>query len=234
MTIKKIVTFGCSWTYGDELQDPTSNIDVDEYRMKHVWGNLIAEHHGWKFENHGYPGASLTSIRDSITWYVATQDITDVIFLVGLTEPNRQSWYNNKHEKNDIDPSWMNHVHSNWVIDNESSYSKLWQHAFKSFLLDQQCKEWMVSNFNQTVMLIDGIAARYNIPVVQFNMLNEVLDGITPKSLYWPEYNMGEYLDEHYIRGDKVWAPQGHPNELGHKIISKKLISHIDSAILCK
>lgn len=221
----RLITFGCSWTYGDELGDPSD----DTYRLEHVWGGLVAKHYKLEFVNHGYPGASLTSIRDAVTWYVANDLRDDDILMIGLTSPERQSWYNNAHRKNDIDPPWMNHVHLNWMTDNESAYSKLWQQQLKSFLMDQQCEEWKILNYNQTVTLIDGICARFDIPVIQFNMLDEMLDCYHPKTLFMPEYNMGEYLDEFVARGEKIWQPGGHPNEKGHQIIAEKLISYIDS-----
>jgi len=224
MEIHKIVTFGCSWTYGDELGN-------DEYRNKHVWGNLIANHNGWEFENHGFPGASLKSIRDSIIWYVTNNDVSDTLFVVGLTSPERQSWFNNNHECADDDPPWMQHIHSIWMIDNEKEYSELWQSALKSFIIDQQCRNWVVNNFNETVLLIDGISKIYNVPIIQVNMFDEVLEGVAPESLYMPGYNFGELLDD---TKQDVWKPGGHPNELGHQIIANKLISYIDSAILTK
>jgi lysophospholipase L1-like esterase len=215
MKFEKLVTFGCSWTYGDELDD----------RHNDVWGALIAKELGIEFDNQGYPGASLTSMRHGFVSYIKDKKYNPrTLMMFGLTSPSRQSWYNNRRPKDDYHPYWMSHNDSTKMIDDEYNYSELWQATLKTFVTQTECRQFVIRNFNQSVMLFDGVSKTHGIPTIQFNMFDEVLDGVKPPTLFMPEYNLGEYLDD---TKEDVWKPGGHPNERGHELIAQKLLEHI-------
>jgi len=234
--IKKLVAFGCSWTFGDELDDPEFVNSKHQpkwwdyntpYRLAHGYPGLVANHYGLELENLAFPGASLVSMRDTVTWYVSNHDVQDTILLVGLTESWRWSWHNAAHEPGHGDPEWNKHVHSAWMLHDNLNYSDNWRNAFKSFIDDQMCDELQLKNLNETLLLFDGIAARYNIPVVQFNVLNVIPGAISVPTYYAPMDNMRAYLQGY---GQEVFAPQRHPNETGHKIIAERIISWLDES----
>ena len=239
--IKKLVAFGCSWTFGDELDDPELAHEKEnprywdmntQYRLDHCYAGLIAKHYGWEFENLAFPGHSLVSMRDVAAWYVKNHDLTDTIFIVGLTESWRWSWHNNKHYSGPGDPDWNRHVNSSWILHGMGNYAKSWQDTFRSFMEDQLCEELQVKNKDEALMLFDGIAARYNIPVVQANML-EYLSGVVNVPTHaFPEETAQNWIVETGMRPRDVFAPGRHPNEKGHEIISKKLIDYIDANVL--
>jgi hypothetical protein len=126
MKFKKIVGFGDSWMYGDELLDPalaksdpeahTCWVQNVEYRESHCFLGLLGQHYGVPTENFGIPGGSLESTEWTWLWWIdhepAPQDCLVVIF---LTESNRASFYNPNHVHYSNDPPWNKFVHSTWV-----------------------------------------------------------------------------------------------------------------------
>jgi hypothetical protein len=230
--IKKLVTFGCSFTYGDELIDRMRRIDVNEYRNTHVWGRKIADHYGWEFDNQAFSGSSLMAIRDAVTWYVANNDTANTMFMVGLTASNRMSWINRFHHISRLDPGWNYHIHSSWVNGTHLEDTD-WVDVYKSWVVDQNCKTLENLEYNETLLLIDGIASRYKIPTLQFNMLSHPKDLVPVKTHIMPDKIIAKIVkEEGKEREIVVTKDMGHPNEIGHEIISKYLIPYVDSVIL--
>jgi hypothetical protein len=73
MKIRKIVGFGDSWMFGDELldpklaaQDPDAHccwVQNTHYRESHCFLGLLGQHYDWPTENFGIPGGSLDSTQ---------------------------------------------------------------------------------------------------------------------------------------------------------------------------
>ena len=243
--IKKLVAFGCSWTFGDELNDPELAHEKDNprywdmntpYRLAHAYPGLIAKHYGLEYENHAFPGASLVSMRDAMTWYIANHDVSNTFFIIGLTESWRWSWHNANHQPGLNDPEWNRHVNSAWLLHSASTFSESWQQTFRNFLKDQMCPELQLKNLNQTLLFFDGIAARYTVPMIQFSLI-ESMEFYKDKTLVnvpthvWPTEDIKSWLLNKFNKHE-IFAPGKHPNEKGHEIISKRLIDYIDSAKL--
>ena len=79
MPIKRVIAFGCSWTYGDELIDPQfRHLDETEFRdhydenkpwrLANCYAGLVADHYGLELENCAFPGSSLESMRWTMNW----------------------------------------------------------------------------------------------------------------------------------------------------------------------
>ena len=237
--IKKLVAFGCSWTFGDELNDPELAHEKDNprywdmntpYRLAHAYPGLVAKHYGLEYENHAFPGHSLVSMREVATWYVKNHDLTDTVFIVGLTESWRWSWHNNKHYSGKGDPEWNRHVNSSWLLHGMGNYSSSWKETFRSYMEDQLCEELQIKNKDQTLLFFDGIASRYNIPVIQYSMLETLPNEITVPTHVYPAENANQMIINTGSRPRDVFAPGKHPNEKGHEIIANRLINYIDSA----
>ena len=238
MKIKKLVTFGCSWTYGDELMDPALKKENPEfldhyhqnsdYRLSHVYGGLVAKHYGLEFENLAFPGSSLESMRWNLMWYLRNGNPTDnVMFIAGLTDATRTSWFNPQHQPGMKDPQWNRHMHSTWLAAPNPDIDENWFKLQKLWLGMSYHKEWAEYNFQQTIHLFDQAQARYGIPVLQVSMLPNRY-GVTVPSLFYSGLNFRDILAEKArTLGLEVFAPKGHPNEKGHQIISEHLIEHI-------
>ena len=145
MPIKRVIAFGCSWTYGDELIDPQfRHLDETEFRdhydenkpwrLANCYAGLVADHYGLELENCAFPGSSLESMRWTMNWMMTNRnDLEDTLWLVGLTNATRISWFNPLHQVSQKDPPWNRHLHSTWLTqpnpdidDNWFQLQKLW------------------------------------------------------------------------------------------------------------
>jgi hypothetical protein len=127
MKFKKIVGFGDSWMYGDELLDPvllaqdsTAHTCFDQntvYRERHCFLGQLGAHYNVPTENFGIPGGSLTSTQWTYQWWLdhETVPLNECLVLVGLTNSNRITHYNPNHVHYSNDPPWNKFVHSSWV-----------------------------------------------------------------------------------------------------------------------
>ena len=237
MNIKKLAVFGDSWVYGDELVDPAHpeweccDHYNNDYRLNHSFGGLLAKELGVPYENYGHPGGSLQSTIWTFLWFLENTDWSDTVCVVGLTGPDRQTWFNPEHEHMGDDPEWNKFIHSTWVNFGSSVIPKVWQDFGKQYLTLSHDNQLSLYNYQQAVYFFDGIAKTKNIPLIQFNLYDPgtVISGCD--TLLWPEQNMKDGL---LNRPDakQIHAPQRHPNEIGHQIISKKLLSEVNHVIL--
>ena len=237
MNIKKLAVFGDSWVYGDELVDPAHpeweccDHYNNDYRLNHSFGGLLAKELGVPYENYGHPGGSLQSTIWTFLWFLENTDWSDTVCVVGLTGPDRQTWFNPEHEHMGDDPEWNKFIHSTWVNFGSSVIPKVWQDFGKQYLTLSHDDQLSLYNYQQAVYFFDGIAKTKNIPLIQFNLYDPgtVISGCD--TLLWPDQNMQKRLLD---RPDEkqIHAPGHHPNENGHQIISKELLSEVNHAIL--
>jgi len=239
MKINKVVAFGCSWTYGDELVAPEFR-DLSEsefrdhydqnrpYRLANCYAGLVAKHYGLELDNMAFPGSSLESMRWNLMWYLRNnQSRDDVIFLVGHTDATRQSWYNPQHEISMKDPQWNRHMHGTWLTQPNPDIDDNWFTLQKLWLGMSYHQDWAEYNFQQTINLFDQAQSRYGIPVIQFSML-ENRYGVNVPSLIYSGTNFRDILKQKKKDlGADPFASGGHPNEKGHQIIADHLIEHI-------
>jgi hypothetical protein len=253
MKIRKLVAFGCSWTYGDGLVDPTlkknSNDitmlsrcpDNESYRLQNSYPGLIAQHYQADLENCACFGGSLESMRWSLFWWLKNNNIeNDTLFLFGLADSSRQSWFNPDGPLIKFEPDHNNHVHSAWInSDCPEIKDTQWEELQKLWVGMSYNQEWRNYNFYQAVHLFDHINSRYNVPVIQFNVtapsvrergiLLDVPSLRDPNFVYsgWlrlieKQKNISCFLN------DRPNPNACHPNELGHKLIADHLIKYID------
>ena len=237
MNIKQLAVFGDSWVYGDELIDPAHpeweccDHYNNDYRLSHCFSGLIAKELGVPYENFGHPGGSLQSAIWTFLWFLENRDWTDTLCVIGLTSPNRQTWYNPEHEHMGDDPEWNKFIHSTWINFGSDSISPEWQKFGKHYVAYSEDDKLSQYNYQQAVYLFDGLAKIKNIPLVQFNLYEPetVINGCD--TLLWPDQNMqGTLLDRPDV--NQIHAPGNHPNELGHSFVSKELLSKINDVIL--
>ena len=244
--IKQLVSFGCSWTYGDELVDPnldnntyTSQPENDNYRNAHSFSGLTASHYGWDYKCLAFPGSSLKSMIWNLTWWLehsSKEEIAESLIIVGLTDESRMSWFNPYFQERDGNWGVHRYMHSIWLQGKsdikDEPYMPEWREFNKLYMTLSDSTEARNLNYKECVYLFDGIAARYNIPVLQFNVLAQSHEPKLPTL-----YNQGTSIMEKLVlrdkpRKDPLFNPGKHPNEKGHKIISEYLIDTIDSVII--
>ena len=226
--IRKLIVFGDSWTFGDELLAPelvdrpdryTAMPENDQYRLQHCWACHVADHFDLELVNLAFNGMSLQSMIWTALWWVNNHDVSDSVAIAALTLDHRTSWYLDNVP--DRTPEWNMHMHSAWSSLAEP-WSSIKQNHFKSSqgdMLDQYHRQ-------QAVLCFDSISERYRIPVVQFD--------IHPNQTPY-------YGKQHAYVGEAAWnwiednrAKDKHPNEQGHVLIANRLISWIESVKLMK
>lgn len=232
--IKKLVAFGCSWTYGDELTGPDIELGdsiqgqrrdslLQQYRLDHCFAGLIAKHYGLECVNYGFPGASEESIRYALNWYCDNHNLSETIILVAHTDPARKSWFNTQID----DPAWNRFMHSPWLKTKNPDIDEFWYQLQKLWLGMSYHKQWADNNFVETTRLFDWVRLNYNVPVVQVKALkNPSSPGVN--RFVTPEISLQELL----IEQQQPLFAGGHPKETGHQAITNHLISYIDSVKL--
>ena len=246
MKIRKIVGFGDSWMYGDELLDPAlSAADPDahccwtqnvHYRESHCYLGLVGRHYGVPTENFGIPGGSLDSTQWTYLWWLEHEPNPEqCLVLIFLTESNRASFYNPAHVHYSNDPPWNKFVHSTWIHFGSSVIGPEFTDMIKRYLVLTECPALWDLRYRQAVMFFDGQRARLDIPTLMFNTLPPVTPVAGVDSLAWPDFAWTEYFRDHPLNQARgLIMPGGHPNELGHEIIRDMLIPELDPVILAQ
>lgn len=230
--IKRLVAFGCSWTYGDELHDDTLQLSdslqgqrrdliLHRYRLEHGFPGLLAQHFGLELENYGFPGASEESIRYTFNWYLENHSVNDCVILVAHTDPSRKSWFDTQQN----DPEWNRFIHSPWLKTKNPDIDDNWYRLQKLWLGMSYHTSWVKNNFLETTRLFDWARLYYQIPVIQTKALVNALDPGTDNF-----FNPHSSLQEILKLENQPCYPGGHPTEQGHKILSKHLLNYIESA----
>ena len=238
MKYKKIVGFGDSWIWGDELISP----DVKKmpnphpvmkentvYRETCCFLGLLGQHYSLPTENFGIPGGSHQSALWTYLWWLAHEELDprECLILVGHTESNRNSFYNPNHVSYANDPPWNKFVHSAWVHSGATCFESDWVDMIKANMVLTDCKELGDLSYRQSVLFFEGQNYKFGNNIVHFTTLGPSVP-MTAQGLLWPESGLMEFVKG---RRDLV-APGTHPNERGHIVIRDHLIPEIDRVIL--
>jgi len=233
MKFKKIVGFGDSWIYGHDLRDPDSTDPTDHkvYREANCFLGQLGAHYNVPVENFGISGGSLQSTIWTGLWWLEneTLDLSDCLVLVGLTESYRNSFYNNSHKSTPDQPTWDQFVHSTW--DGARVHSTEFWDFMKQYVVLTGSRQLSNLNYQQAVLFFDGVAARNNIQLLQFDIFKDT-NIKKPKNiptLIWPNTNLYDMIFDNPDKSLQLWT---HPSVLGHKFIADRLISEIESSII--
>ena len=241
MQFQKIVGFGDSWIYGDELMDPSyqainpnghySDDQNTDYRLKNCFLGQLGTHYNVPTENFGIPGGSLDSAMWTFQWWLdhETVPLDQCLILIGLTNSDRISHYNPKHQHYSNDPPCNKFVHSTWVNFGSSVVPDDFATMIKYQMTLTNCRALNQLNYQQAVLFFDGIAARNNLNLLQFNIMPAERPVANTPTLAWPDFAWTLWFRDHpgNQRRELICA-HGHPNEIGHSLIRDRLITHID------
>jgi hypothetical protein len=243
MKIQKIVGFGDSWMFGDELLDPALAqqdheahccwIQNIEYRETHCFLGLLGAHYGLPTENFGIPGGSLRSTIWTYLWWIQNEpEPANCLVLLFLTEPDRQSFYNPNHVHYSNDPPWNKFVHSTWVQHGSSVIGPEFTDMIKRHIVLTHDKEHSILNYLEAMMFFDGQACRQGFHLLQYHGAPRITDFSVP-TLKHPEFDwITHFRDRTDNQKRELLMAGGHPNEKGHAIISDLLKSDLDRVIL--
>jgi hypothetical protein len=238
MKFKKIVGFGDSWIWGDELIDPQLRhrddahpvlIENVEYREDNCFLGLLGQHYGVPVENFGIPGGSQQSAMWTYLWWLEHEilDPKECLILIGHTESNRVTFYNPRHISYSNDPPWNKFVHSAWIHCGNSDTDQDWVNMVKLHMVLTDSIASRELTYRQSVTFFEGQYYKFGGNVLQFNIMEPELL-ITATGLIWNNSGL-----RNLVRNQPaLLAPQEHPNEQGHLVIRDHLINQIDRVIL--
>jgi hypothetical protein len=238
MKYKKIVGFGDSWMWGDELISPTVQKlpnahpvmkENTVYRESHCFLGLIGQHYGLPTENFGIPGGSHQSALWTYLWWLEHEqlDPRECLILVGHTESNRDTFYNPEHVSYANDPPWNKFIHSAWVHSGASCIEYEWSNMVKSNMVLTDCEELGILRYRQSVLFFEGQNYKLGNNIIQFTTMGPSATVIA-NGLLWPDSGLMQFVND---RPDLV-SPGTHPNECGHVVIRDHLIPEIERVIL--
>jgi hypothetical protein len=226
---KKIVGFGDSWMWGDELMNPELLDHPNAhpvlylnspYRENNCFLGLLGKYYGVPTENFGFPGGSMQSSIWTYLWWLEHEalDPAECLILVGHTEPNRYTFYNPEHEVMPHDLPWNRFVHSSWIHNGATHFSKDWINMVKQHMVLSDCPESRDINIKSSVLFFDGQYHAIAKNVIQF---------FAPRWYQCPDRDSmilkNSSLNDLLPNTSEFFAPGRHPNKKGHEIISQEL-----------
>jgi len=238
MKFKKIVGFGDSWMWGDELFDPGLThlekphpvmVENTPYREGHCFLGLLGKHYNVPTENFGIAGGSLQSSLWTYLWWLEHEqlDPRECLILVGHTEGNRDSFYNPQHISYANDPPWNKFVHSAWIHGGATCFDSDWVTMVKANMVLTNCNELSNLAYRQSVLFFEGQNFKFQNNVIQFTTMGPSIP-INAKGLLWPEHGLVSLVKNN----PNLLAHNRHPNERGHEVIRDHLIPEIERVIL--
>lgn len=239
---KKIVGFGDSWMYGDELLDPEyksknpsahpTDIENAPYREKNCFLGLLGDHYGVPTENFGIPGGSLQSALWTFLWWYENEsqfDISECLVLVGHTDSDRSSFYNPDHVICEDDPPWNRFVHTSWVEYGFMGISREMREMAKMFMVLTDSSELRKLNYMHSVLFFDGVASSHDLQLLQFNIMPPEKKMNIDSIIWQGEDTVTWFRDHPANQKRELIKPNGHPNEIGHEMIKNRLILSIEN-----
>lgn len=226
----KIVTFGDSFAWGDELLAPDQKNSADYgnrfYREQNCYTGILARHYGVHAENLAFPGGSCQSTRWIYTWWLQQEnDPQSCLVLVQLSGPWRSSQFDQHRIQHETDAKWNQFIHSTWIEYYRHNHPRAYDYfRLEHDLADSDQRNSMVQA--ETYLFFQGQQSQVG-GLVMFNSQTASLDhSVRPESLAWPDACLQTLVPQKHF-----WAPDGHLNEAGHEMVAEMLIHEIGRAM---
>lgn len=225
--ISRIVGFGCSWIYGDEIDHPTAEPGTSEYRIYREQNCTLGQFAKLlgveSVENYGIGGGSLQSTQWEFSkWAQNNSARPNTLIVVGLTEASRMSWWNGPNKnQNRFGGRYM---HNHWIYPGHP-----WEEFVKFYYANSdEHKLWAV-NYWHAVSFFHSYCATHNMPLFMFNVFPAPCD---MEEVVQSNWNARGYIHSvHREQGDII-APGKHPNEKGSIILAERLYNMAKDAKL--
>ena len=223
----KLIGFGCSFTYGSELLDPSilwdRHHENTQYREKRVWLGQLAERLNCNYLNLAEPACSNYAISHIFYNWLVTNDPQDCIVCVAWTSADRMSWWNDE---------W---VHDGFIRNEQESRFK---NTFKEWLTLSHSHCDIVTS--QAKLFVNSVCEARQIPIIQFDALDNVNDKNKYSNYHQRGLSMKQCLKNEQKRLNRPGPPAdgklikktfladgNHPNEAGHAYYVKLLAGWI-------
>jgi len=232
----KLIGFGCSFTYGSELLDPSipvlspkgelwdRHVQNTQYREKHVWLGQLAEKLNCNYLNLAEPACSNYAISHIFYNWLTTNDHQDCVVCVAWTSADRMSWWH--------DDKW---VHDGFIRNEQESK---FQWSFKEWLALSYDNHGIVTS--QAKLFVNSVCEARQIPIIQFDALDNVNDKNKYSNYHQRGLSMKQCLKNEQKRLNRPGPPAdgpplkktfltngNHPTESGHAYYVKLMTAWI-------
>lgn len=207
----KVLTVGCSFTFGEELRTP----------CKDAWPALLAKTNDWEVNNMGKGGSS----NDRIIRVVFDEiDNSYDLIIVAWTNPDR------------FEVTYKGQPHDVNISSNKFSWTKEYYayhhdkfHSHQKWIRNIVMLQSFFKERNQRYLFCNMIGLE---PVLnhhptmlydKFMHENSKLINCIDSKFYidWPKFGLTDWM------GDCPKGPNGHPLELGHQRIAERINEYI-------
>ena len=204
--IRRLITHGCSFTYGEELADPALS----------CWPRLVADHFGLELINLAKPAYSndlmMGDIVDTKINHTTYHDLVIIAWTsharVGLHDSDgwftiRPNARDNQSHRYEINQSLVKHLEPNWLLDRWLQQVILMQ----SYLENRHAAYLFMSAFDN----LNSMSKK-----------RPLVDMVRQRNFVgWPRKQIVDM-----IHGTPL-APRGHPSESGHRKVADEFISQL-------
>lgn len=199
--INKIVTSGCSFTFGEELSDPTQE----------AWPAVVAKNLNVPFENLGWPAAGNEHIVNKVIEYCSTHDVTGNFFVIMFSHFSRQTFCRSENH------NFLRHISVSWPAEYDKDLKEL---LFKKYYN----QEYLFKKTLIQIILLQNFFKANNYPYIMCTSMRFA----NPERIHGDLQPLVDMIDKIKYKGfnessfDSLTnpdhrAPKGHPDERAHK-----------------
>lgn len=227
-----LITVGDSWTYGDSLGNTKvrEGRDDTEYRLDHVYGNIISKHYNWDWINLALPGGSNEWMLDNLDRLLKQfLEYRKIVVVVTLTESGRHEELRSMDRGLITQQMVLLHLLArtynkiNQLKDEYPSVKFLVAHNFTDGaegLLDLCDRSWLEVMIDKSIQKNTHIVVSDHINQMNYEQIfPDALDIIERAQSRIDLLDSCEYCYKEDSR---------HPNEQGHRLWAEYLITQID------
>ena len=211
----KLVTFGDSFTYGEELEDRSS-----------AWPQQLANKLNYQLLNYGEPGTCNDSmLRKLIEFLSDPLESADVgLVIIAWSNPGRKEYA----DESGVFTIWPG------ATSIKFKKSQPWREQLVDYNNEYHNSRWLCENYLINVIAAQGILKERNIPylmldimynqyyknlhLTQFTPMVNLID--TSRYIGWGNSGMAEWV------GKVKRGAGGHFLEDGHRIVADKIYNH--------